>query len=87
MNGKIDSTHINLQLLSKTRNVRFDDHISVFELNDWSADVYLEARKGQWIQHAVDRFRFSCRIKNVEVELGNIFSDDHRKKIICRLYQ
>jgi hypothetical protein len=76
-----------MQSLLVIRTVKFDERITVYELNDWPADVYLEARRGQWMQHAVDRCRFKRRIKQTEIELGNIFSDDHRKKIVCRLYQ
>jgi hypothetical protein len=76
-----------MQLPLVIRTVKFDERITVYELNDWPADVYLEARRGQWMQHAVYRCRFKRRIKQTEIELGNIFSDDHRKKIVCRLYQ
>jgi hypothetical protein len=69
-----------MQSLLVIRTVKFDERITVYELNDWPADVYLEARRGQWMQHAVDRCRFKRRIKQTEIELGNIFSDDHRKK-------
>jgi hypothetical protein len=76
-----------MQSLLVIKTVKFDERITVYELNDWPVDVYLEARRGQWMQHAVDRCRFKRRIKQTEIELGNTFSDDHRKKIVCRLYQ
>jgi peptide methionine sulfoxide reductase MsrB len=39
------------------------------------------------MQYAVDRSRFERRVRETEVQIGHIFSDDHRKKIACRLYQ
>jgi hypothetical protein len=38
-----------MQSLLVIRTVKFDERITVYELNDWPADVYLEARRGQWI--------------------------------------
>jgi hypothetical protein len=55
------------------RTVKFAERITVYELNDWPADVYLEARRGQWMQHAVDRCRFIRRIKQTDIELGKYF--------------
>ena len=48
--------------LSIERNVMFDERVIVYELNDWPAHVYHEAQKGHWMQDAVDRYRFACRI-------------------------
>jgi RNase P protein component len=62
-----------MQSLLVIRTVKFDERMTVYELNDWSADVYLEARREQWMQHAVDRHRFKRRVKETEIELGNIF--------------
>lgn len=74
-----------MQSLSIRRKVLFDtDNIIVFTPTDWPADVYREARKGQWMQMARDRFRFMRRIKETELILGNIFSNEHRDRIICR---
>jgi hypothetical protein len=76
-----------MQSLLVIRTVKFDEHITVYELNDWPADAYLDTRRGQWMQHAVDRCRFERRIRQTEIELGNIFSDKHRKRIVYRLNQ
>jgi hypothetical protein len=76
-----------MQSLSVGRNVKFDECVTVYKLDDWPADVYREARRGLWMQYAVDRSRFERRVREIEVQIGHIFSDDHRKKIVCRLYQ
>ena len=67
--------------LSVRRTVTFDKRITVITLTDWPTDVYRAARKGQWMQLAVDRHRFKRRIQQTELELGNIFTDDHRDKM------
>jgi hypothetical protein len=48
----------------------------VFTPTDWPAD---EARKGQWTR---DRFRFMRRIKETELILGSIFSNEHRDRMM-----
>jgi hypothetical protein len=75
-----------MQSLLVIRTVKFDERITVYELNDRPADVYLEARRGQWMQHAVDRCRFKHRVKQTEIELGNILMMIIARKL-CRLYQ
>jgi hypothetical protein len=70
--------------LSIGRNVLFDDNVAVFTPNDWPAEVYRDARKGYWMQVAVDRNRFERRIKQTEFQLGNIFTKEHRDRCFCR---
>jgi hypothetical protein len=82
MDGEWDIT-IRMQSLTVARTVKFDE----FKLNDWPADVCREARRGQWMQYAADRCRFKRRIRQTEIKLGNIFSDEHRDRIIYRLHQ
>ena len=67
--------------LSVRRTISFDKHITVFRFNDWSPEVYRAARKGPWMQLAVDRHRFKRRIQQTELALGNIFTDNHRNKM------
>lgn len=67
--------------LSVRRTVTFDKRITVFRFNDWSPEVYRAARKGQWMQLAVDGHRFKRRIQQTELALGNIFTDNHRNKM------
>ena len=67
--------------LSVRRTVTFDNRLTVFRFNDWSPEIYRAARKGQWIQLAVDGQRFKRRIQQTELALGNIFTDNHRNKM------
>ena len=67
--------------LSVRRTVTFDKRITVFRFNDWSPEVYRAARKGQWMQLAVDGHRFKRRIQQTELALGNIFTNVHRDKM------
>ena len=69
--------------LSIRRTVLFDDIVTVFTPTDWPADVYRDARKGYWMQMAADRFRFKRRARETEVELGNVFSNEHRERYCC----
>jgi hypothetical protein len=86
MDGESNLT-FRMQSLLVARTVKFDERVTVYKQNDWPADVYMEARRGQWMQYAVDRCRFKRRIRQTEILLGNIFSDEHRNRIIYRLYQ
>jgi hypothetical protein len=86
MDGESDIT-FRMQSLLVARTVKFDERVIVHKLNDWPADVYREARREQWMQYAADRCRFKRRIRQTEIKLGNIFSDEHRNRIIYRLHQ
>ena len=70
-----------MSAVSIRQTVTFDKHITVFRLNDWSPEIYRAARKGLWMQLAVDRHRFKRRIQQTELVLGNIFTDSHRDKM------
>ena len=70
--------------ISVTRNVTFDERITVNEPTDWSPDIYHTARIGPWMQAAVDRHRFERRIKQTEDVIGHIFSAAHRDSIKLR---
>jgi len=72
-----------MQSFSVRRKVLFDAcNITLFTPTDWSAEDYCDARKGQWMQFACDRFRFDRRIKETELLLGNIFSIEHRERYL-----
>jgi hypothetical protein len=86
MDGEWD-IKIRMQSLTVARTVKFDERGFVHKLNDWPADVCREARRGQWMQYATDRCRLKRRIRQTEIKLGNIFSDEHRNRIIYRLHQ
>jgi hypothetical protein len=86
MDGESDIA-FRMQSLLVARTVKFDDRVIVHTLNDWPADVYREVRRGQWMQYAVDRSRFKRRIRQTEIKLGNIFSNEHRNRTIYRLHQ
>ena len=72
--------------LSIKRIVSFDNRVIVYTPIDWSYNAYREARKGPWMQLAIDRHRFRRRIKETEHALGAIFTDDHRDKVKRRLF-
>jgi hypothetical protein len=76
-----------MQSLLVARTVKFDERVTVYKLNGWPADVYREARRGQWMQYVADSCRFKRRIRRTEILLADIFSGDHRMKIVRRLYQ
>ena len=67
--------------ISIRRTVTFDKRITVYLLDYWAPELYRAARKGPWMQLAVDRHRFKRRIQLTEVALGNIFTDIHRDKM------
>jgi hypothetical protein len=71
--------------LSIRRTVTFSDTVTKYTPIDWSPGVYRDARKGPWMQHAVDRHRFKRRIKQTEKALGDIFTVTHRDKVKKRL--
>jgi hypothetical protein len=66
--------------LSIGRTVSFDSNVTIYTPTDWSPRTYRNARKGPWMQFAIDRCRFRRRIKQTEIDLGDIFSDDNRDR-------
>ena len=70
-----------MSAVSIRRTTTFDKHITVFYFTDWSPEIYRAARKGPWMQLAVDGHRFKRRIQQTELALGNIFTDYHRDKM------
>ena len=72
--------------VSIRRTVSFDNNVAVYTPKDWSPETYRNARKGPWIQLAIDRCRFRRRIKQTEIALGDIFSDVNRDKVKRRLF-
>jgi len=71
-----------MQSLSVRKRVRFSDRPNdVFELNDWTAQDYRNARKGPWLHYAADRHRFKRRIKQTELVLRDILTDSHRDRV------
>lgn len=63
------------------REVKFDiTKNKIHNMVAWSY-AYKQARKGQWEQVALDRFRFHQRIKKVNVVLEKILNCSHRQRI------
>ena len=58
--------------------VRFSEELEIYELNDWPADIYRQARKGPRLYLAVDRKRFERRMRHTEPILSGILTDEHR---------
>ena len=69
--------------ISIRRTVTFDKCVTIFRFYDWAPEICRAARKGPWMQLAVDRHRFKRRIQMTEVVLGNIFTDNHRDKMFA----
>ncbi|CCV01830.1 MyD116-like domain protein [Invertebrate iridescent virus 22] len=46
--------------------------------------IEIEDRKGPWETYALDRYRFNCRIKDVESKIGWCLGSDHRKNILIK---
>ena len=71
-----------MQSLSVRKRVRFSDRPNdVFELNDWTAQDYRNARKGPWLHYAADRHRFKRHIKHTELVLRDILTDSHLDRV------
>jgi Phosphatase-1 catalytic subunit binding region len=71
------------------RTVSFATDVTVFIPMDWSPhspETYRLARRGPWIQIAVDRHRFMRRIQQTENDFTTIFTIEHRDRIIERFY-
>ena len=70
-----------MQSLSVRKRVRFSDRVDIYELNDWTAEDYRDARKGPWLHYAADRHRFKRRIRQTELILRDILTDSHRDRV------
>ncbi|CCV02003.1 MyD116-like domain protein [Invertebrate iridescent virus 22] len=46
--------------------------------------IEIEDRKGPWETYALDRYRFNCRIKDVESKIGWCLGSNHRKNILIK---
>jgi hypothetical protein len=64
--------------LSVRPTVTFSANVTVHKFIDRAPD----ARKGPWMQLAVDRHRFQRRIRQTELALGTIFTVEHRNKML-----
>jgi len=64
--------------LSIRRTVSISINLTIHELIDW----FPEERKGPWIRIAIDNERFRRHIKAYELLLADIFSDNHREKML-----
>ena len=72
--------------LSVGKRVHFADRDDdVYELNDWPADDYRNARRGPWIRYAADRHRFKRRIQQTEQILCSVLTKSHRDGIRAEL--
>ncbi len=61
-------------------SVHFNDNIQVKYMYVW-ATAHRLARKGKWIQMAIDRCHFNNRIDKSNKEIGYIFQKEHRDKM------
>jgi hypothetical protein len=61
-----------VQSVLLVRTVSVPSDVTVFVPMDWSPDAYCAARKGPWIQAAVDHRRFLRRIQQTEIQLRDI---------------
>ncbi|XP_072447866.1 uncharacterized protein [Chiloscyllium punctatum] len=65
------------------KKVRFSPFVEVHKMVTWSF-ASREARKGQWMQIALDRMRFLDRIQATEEAIGYCLQTNHRNKILER---
>jgi len=65
---------------SKSIRGKYYSILTTFTPTDRTAMGYCDARKGLWMQITGDRIRFHRRTK--ETELGNIFSNEQRERIL-----
>lgn len=57
-----------------------------FALKPMMIFIEIEDRKGPWETIALDRYRFNCRIKDIDVKIGWCFQAKHREKIFNQRY-
>ena len=72
------STTVESSCLSRRRTVHFDSVVRVYQPTDWSYDDYRSARIGPWIRMAADRSRFQRRIRQIDLLIGHIFTEQYR---------
>lgn len=65
------------------KTVSFDPNIKIFYMRVW-LHASKEARRNNWLQTSADRWRFNERVIKANMELGYIFSKEHREMI--RMY-
>lgn len=70
---------------STKRRVTFNPKLEVQHLHVWNY-AYREARKGKWMEIALDRSRFKRRIKLVQNIISLILSEQHRNKIFLQRF-
>jgi len=63
--------------VSRVQSVTFDDCVTVHAADD-------DDRKSPWLRMAGDRMRFRRRIKQIELILGPVLTEEHR--MIVRLH-
>jgi len=64
--------------VSRVQSVTFDDCVTVYVADDYD-------RKSPWLRTARDRSRFRCRIKQIELILAPVSTEQHRTLVRLRM--
>lgn len=65
----------------KIKTVRFNDKVEICRMHVWDF-AYRNSRKGGWMQDAMDRFRFSRRIEQLEKILSPVLNTKLRRILL-----
>jgi hypothetical protein len=63
------------------RTVTFNDVLRVRLVLEDPPELYIAARKGHWMQCAVDRHRFERRIRRTDQLFDGMFCEEHRNNM------
>jgi len=64
--------------MSRVQSVRFDDCVTFYVADDYD-------RKSPWLRKARDRVRFRHRIKQIELILAPVLTEQHRTIVRLRM--
>lgn len=65
------------------RVVTFNPNVQVLKMCVWNY-AFWAARNGNWIQIALDRYRFQRRIQEFERKFSYILTEKHREKFFSQ---